>query len=171
MKIETKSRIVVFILSFLTWVALTSLWKFQDVVAGLIVSVIVSLIAGKFLITTEKSRHFFIRFLFFIRYAFTFLWEMIKANFNVAYIVINPKLPIKPGIVKIKTELTKDTARTVLANSITLTPGTMSVDINPETGEIYIHWIKVKSKDPKDVQENTNKISQVFEKVLTEVFE
>ncbi len=171
MKIETKSRIVVFILSFLTWVALTSLWKFQDVVAGVIVSAIVSLIAGKFLITTEKSRHVFIRFLFFIRYVFTFLWEMIKANFNVAYIVINPKLPIKPGIVKIKTELTKDTARTVLANSITLTPGTMSVDINSEANEIYIHWIKVKSKDPKDVQENTNKISQVFEKVLREVFE
>ena len=171
MKIETRSRIVVFILSFLTWVALTSLWDFQEVIAGLIVATIVSLIAGKFLITTEKNRRIFIRILFLIKYLFTFFWEMIKANLNVAYIVVHPKLPIKPGIVKIKTNLLKDSARTILTNSITLTPGTMSVDINPVTNEIYIHWIKVKSKDPKDVKENTKNISQVFEKVLKEVFE
>lgn len=171
MKIETRSRIIVFILAFLTWAALTNLWDAQEVIAGLITAAIVSLIAGKFLITAEKSRHIFTRFLFLIKYLFTFLWELMKANLNVAYIVVHPKLPIKPGIVKVKTNLCKDSARTLLTNSITLTPGTMSVDINPQSNEIYIHWIKVKSKDPKDVMENTRNISYVFEKVLTEVFE
>jgi multicomponent Na+:H+ antiporter subunit E len=80
-------------------------------------------------------------------------------------------LPIKPGNVKIKTSLNKDTARTILANSITLTPGTMSVDINPDKNEYYIHWIDVASSNPRDVNENTKKISSVFEKILKEIFE
>ncbi len=85
---------------------------------------------GSSLITTVKKEKLLPRVLVFIKYLFVFIWEMIKANLHVAYIVIHPMLPIKPGIVKIKTNLTKGSALTVLANSITLTPGTMSVDIN-----------------------------------------
>jgi multicomponent Na+:H+ antiporter subunit E len=77
-------------------------------------------------------------------------------------------LPIKPGIVKIKTKLTKDSAITVLANSITLTPGTLTVDINEDKKELYIHWIKVSSTD---INETTKEIGEKFEKTLTEVFE
>jgi len=155
----------------LVWIALTSAWDIQEVIAGLVLSIVVSLIAGNFLITTVKKKKLLPRFLQFIKYLFVFLWEMIKANLHVAYIVLHPMLPIKPGIVKIKTRLTKESALTVLANSITLTPGTMSVDINPETGEIYIHWIDIVSKEPTNVEENTKNISVVFEKILMEVFE
>jgi multicomponent Na+:H+ antiporter subunit E len=77
-------------------------------------------------------------------------------------------LPIKPGIVKIKTKLKKDSAITVLCNSITLTPGTLTMDVNEDRGELYIHWINVKAEN---VDEATEKISSVFEKILTEVFE
>lgn len=168
MTIKNRSRITVFILSFLVWMALTHIGDIQEVIAGLIVAFIVSMIAGKFLITTEKSEYIIKRFFSAIIYLFKFLWEMIKANFHVAYIVLSPNLPIKPGIVKIKTNLTKDSAITVLTNSITLTPGTLTVDVNPETKEIYIHWIDVLSTD---VEENTRLIGGRFEKLLTEVFE
>ncbi|RJP66222.1 MAG: cation:proton antiporter [Ignavibacteriales bacterium] len=171
MKLETKSKLIVFVLSFLVWIALTSAWDIQEVLAGLVLSFVVSSLAGSFLITTVKKRKFLPRILAFIKYLFVFMWEMIKANFHVAYIVLHPMLPIKPGIVKIKTSLTKDSALTILADSITLTPGTMSVDINPEAGEIYIHWIDIVSKNPEDVDENTKNISVVFEKILMEVFE
>jgi multicomponent Na+:H+ antiporter subunit E len=57
---------------------------------------------------------------------------------------------------------------TVLANSITLTPGTFTVDINPEAGELYIHCITVKGTD---IGENTRRISGKFERILKEVFE
>ncbi|MCX6151285.1 MAG: Na+/H+ antiporter subunit E [Ignavibacteriales bacterium] len=171
MKTENRSRIIVFVLSFLIWIALTNIVDIQEVIAGIFLSIIVSLIAGHFLVTTEKKKNLFIRFVFIIKYFFVFIWEMIKANLHVAYIVIHPKLPIKPGIVKIKTDLTKDSARTILANSITLTPGTMSVDINPDKNEYYIHWIDVLSKDPADIKENTRIISAMFEKILKEVFE
>ncbi len=171
MKLETKSKLTVFVLSFLVWIALTSASDIQEVITGLVLSLAVSLIAGRFLITTVKKKKLLPRILAFIKYLFVFIWEMIKANLHVAYIVLHPMLPIKPGIVKIKTTLTKESALTVLADSITLTPGTMSVDINPEAGELYIHWIDIVSKEPTDITENTRNISLKFDKILSEVFE
>jgi multicomponent Na+:H+ antiporter subunit E len=168
MTLQNRSRIFVFIFSFLIWVALTSIKDVQEIVAGLVAAFIVSLLAGKFLITSEKSEHVVRRYFSALKYFFKFLWEMAKANLHVAFIVIHPYLPIRPGIVKIKTKLTKDSALTVLTNSITLTPGTLTVDINPEEKEIYIHWIDVLSTD---IKENTRTIGGKFEKLLTEVFE
>ena len=168
METKTKSRIIVFIFAFLVWAALTDIKNYQEVIIGLAIAFIISLVAGQFLITTEKSRGIVKRFAHFILYIFRFVWEMIKANLEVAYLVIHPKVPIKPGIVKIKTKLNKDSAITVLANSITLTPGTLTIDVNKEKQELYIHWIKVKTEK---VDEATKEIGQRFEKTLTEVFE
>jgi multicomponent Na+:H+ antiporter subunit E len=96
------------------------------------------------------------------------LWECIKANIDVAYRVVHPDLPIKPGIVKIKTNLKSDVALTFLANSITLTPGTMCVDIDKEKGILYIHWIYV--RDDR-LEEATSLIAGKFEKILKRIFE
>lgn len=168
MNLKMKSRIVVFVLSFLVWMALTEGGGWQEAAAGLVFSVLVAIIAGQFLITTHKQKGLVHRWIFAVYYFIKFLWEMFKANLHVAYIVIHPKLPIKPGIVKIKTELKKDSAITVLTNSITLTPGTLTVDVNPEKGEIYVHWIDVVSSE---VDRATEEIGGKFEKILTEVFE
>jgi len=97
-----------------------------------------------------------------------FLWECFKANLDVAYRVLHPRLPINPGIVKVRSKLTTDTALTFLANSITLTPGTMSVDIDKDNGILYIHWIDVKTKD---VESATKIIVERFEKVLKKIFD
>lgn len=168
METKTKSRIIVFIFALIVWFALTDIKDYQEALIGIAISALITFLAGQFLITTEKSQHPAKRFLHFIIYIFRFFWEMIKANFEVAYLVIHPMLPIKPGIVKIKTKLTKDSAITVLANSITLTPGTMTVDVNKDKGELYIHWIKVKVQETESA---TKEISEKFEKTLTEVFE
>jgi multicomponent Na+:H+ antiporter subunit E len=93
---------------------------------------------------------------------------MIKANLDVAYRVIHPKLPIKPGIVKVKTKLRSEAALTYLANSITLTPGTFTIDVDQENGYLYIHWIWVKSDD---IEEATEIIVRRFEKILEKIFE
>ncbi|MCJ7553520.1 MAG: Na+/H+ antiporter subunit E [Ignavibacteriaceae bacterium] len=168
MQIKTKSRIVVFVFASLVWFALTDIKNYQEVLIGIAISALITFLAGQFLITTEKSQHPVKRFLHFLIYIFRFFWEMIKANLEVAYLVIHPMLPIKPGIVKIKTKLTKDSAITVLANSITLTPGTLTIDVNKEKQELYIHWIRVKSTD---TDEATKEIGDKFEKTLMEVFE
>jgi len=168
MKIKTKSRLIVFVLGSLVWFALTDIKDIQEVITGIVIALLISLLAGHFLVVNQTSRGVLRRLLYLVIYIFRFLWELIKANLNVAYLVIHPKLPIKPGIVKIKTKLTKDSALTLLGNSITLTPGTMTVDINEDKKELYIHWIYV-----KEVQEDkaTQEISQNFERILTEIFE
>ncbi len=168
MSLKLKSRIVVFILSFLVWLAITEGGGWQEAAAGVVFSFLVAIIAGQFLITNQRQKGLLHRWISFIHYFLKFLWEMFKANLHVAYIVIHPKLPIKPGIVKIKTKLTKDSAITVLTNSITLTPGTLTVDVNPGKGEIYVHWIDVVSSE---VDRATEEIGGKFEKILTEVFE
>lgn len=162
------SRITVFILSLISWLALTGINDIQEIIAGLIISLIVTLISGHFLVTSKKKNNLFKRLIYGLGYIFKFLWEMIKANFHVAYIVIHPKLPIKPGIIKIHSELQKDVSLTMLSNSITLTPGTLTVDIDEQQKNLYIHWIDVKSRD---VAENTRTIGARFEPILAEVFE
>jgi multicomponent Na+:H+ antiporter subunit E len=168
MNIKIRSRIIVFIFSVLVWVSLTDIKSVQEIIAGIITALLVTLLAGHFLVTTEKSRNIFRRLFYFVLYLFRFIWEMIKANLHVAYLVIHPLLPIKPGIVKIRTELNKDSALTVLSNSITLTPGTMTVDVNAEAKELYIHWIDIKETGEEKA---TAQISQKFEKLLREIFE
>ena len=137
------------------------------IISVVVVALVVTLAAGGFL-TGFPRRGILRRAGFAVLYFFRFLWEMIKANLHVASIVLNPLRPIKPGIVKIRTGLTKDTAVTILANSITLTPGTLTVDINPEARELYIHCITV---DGTDIDENTKRIGARFERILKEVFE
>jgi len=151
----------VFVLGSLVWFALTDIKDIQEVITGIVIALLISLLAGHFLVVNQTSRGVLRRLLYLVIYIFRFLWELMKANLNVAYLVIHPKLPIKPGIVKIKTKLTKDSALTLLGNSITLTPGTMTVDINEDKKELYIHWIYV-----KEVQEEkaTQEISQNFER-------
>ncbi len=168
MQIKTRSRIYVFVLSFLVWIALTSIRDIQEVIAGVIFALLVSLIAGHFLITTEKQRHIVHRAFAAVLYFLKFLWEMVKANIHVAYIVIHPKVPVKPGIVKVRTELTKESAITVLANSITLTPGTLTVDVDPRGHHLYVHWITILSED---IETNSQAVAGRFEGRLKEVFE
>ncbi len=104
-------------------------------------------------------------FVYSIVFIFVFLIELIKSNFDVAYRVISPKLPINPGIVKVKTTLTSEIGRMILANSITLTPGTLSIDIHEEF--IYVHWINV---EDRDVDAATEAIVNKFEKYLKEIY-
>ena len=82
------------------------------------------------------------------------------------YRVIHPKMPVKPGIVKVKSSLKTDIGKVFLANSITMTPGTITVDIIDDY--FYVHWIYVYSKDPAIY---TQKILGRFEKYLKRIFE
>jgi multicomponent Na+:H+ antiporter subunit E len=74
-------------------------------------------------------------------------------------------MPIRPGIVRIRTKLKSDVGRTTLANCITLTPGTLVVDITEE-GDLYVHWIWVRSQDPEAA---ARLIASRFERILTRI--
>lgn len=163
-----KSQIILFILALLVWLLLTWPIDYQHLFVGIIIAAFVSFVTGDMFV---KRPHVFksaTRYLWFLYFIPVFVWECIKANIDVAYRVAHPDLPINPGIVKVKTVLKSDTALTFLANSITLTPGTMTVDIDPENGFLYIHWIDVKDKD---MQKATEIIVKTFEDILRRIFE
>ena len=163
-----KSRIVLFIVGFIVWCLLDWSLNLTHITVGILVSLVTTVIAGDLFIQRPHILTHGKRYLWFLYYIPVFLWECFKANIDVAYRVSHPKLPINPGIVKVKTTLKSDTGLTFLANSITLTPGTMTVDIDNENGFLYIHWINVKTQD---IEEATQKIVVRFEKILKEIFE
>ena len=81
-----------------------------------------------------------------------FLKELVKSNIKMASIVLSPSLPIQPGIVKVRTRLKSRMGRLMLANSITLTPGTLTVELKGEW--IYVHCVNVEATDIEAATEN-----------------
>jgi multicomponent Na+:H+ antiporter subunit E len=124
------------------------LWSNIEILFGVLLSVIVGLVARTIFIKKSYRMLNPIRWLLFLVYLIgPFFIALLKANLDVAYRVITGK--INPGIVKISTGLHTDLGITMLANSITLTPGTLSVDIDEDTNDLYVHWINV---DPKALE-------------------
>ena len=160
-------RLIYFVLAFIIWMLLTWQIDAQVIIAGLIASAIVAILFHEIL---PKEHLVFIspiRIFWTLVYIPVFFYYIIKANFDVVYRALHPKMPIKPGIVKIKTTLKTQSGITALANSITLTPGTLTVDLTDD-GFLYIHWINVKSDD---VEQATEFIAKRFEWFLKKIFE
>ena len=163
-----RSRIITFCISFVLWIALSFSVDAQHIFVGFVVASVVALTMGDMFTESAYKWLGFRRYRWFVIFIFVFVWECIKANIDVAARVLNPKLPINPGIVRIKTNLKTETGMTFLANFITLTPGTFSIDIDKDEGYLYIHWIDVKTCDPEKAYEI---IASKFERILKEVFE
>ena len=160
-------RSIVYIaILFGIWLLFTFSLSVPNILAGISVAVLATLLLEKYFVEDVRKLFQPQRYFWFVVYLFIFSWECLKANFDVAYRVLHPKLPIKPGIVKVKINLKTDIARTTLANSITMTPGTITVDIQDD--HIYVHWIYVSSTDPEIY---TEKIAGRFEKYIQKIFE
>ena len=166
-KKNNRLKIFFYLFTFLIaiWLALTTTFQWQELSVGIFISLVLALFLNKNYLKLGLPPLSIKRIIFFILYIFVLFIEIIKANFDVAYRVIHPKMPIKPGIIIIKTELKQDIAKMILANSITLTPGTFTLDIKGD--ELLIHWIYVRSEK---MDESTKIIGQKFEKYLKVVF-
>jgi len=147
--------IVTFLLSLFGYFLLTAssgeilgIWSITEFGIGVVLSLIVASLATKVLFQTRNYKILDPkRWGTFLVYFFgSFLIALIKCNIDVAYRVITGK--INPGIVKISPGLKTDLGITLLANSITLTPGTLTVDIDEKTNDLYIHWINVTTLTP-----------------------
>lgn len=159
-------RFVHFLLLLGIWLLLTWSLKWQEVLVGVVVALLAELFLGDIFPVDAVKVLSPVRFFWLVVYAVKFMGYVVKANFDVAYRVLNINMPIKPGIVKVRTKLKTDMARTFLANSITLTPGTLSVDLVDD--HLYVHWINISSDDP---EKETDIIVGHFEKLLERVFE
>lgn len=155
-----------FILTFLFWMLLTLELTLANLAVGGVAALITTILFGKYFF--EHTRKFFQlhRYFWFLVYLGVLIWECIKANFDVAYRVLHPKMPIRPGIVKVRLGLKSEFARAMLSNSITLTPGTIAVDIIGD--DLFVHWIYISSEDP---EKYSKQIAGRFEKYIKKTFE
>lgn len=145
------SFISTFIFCYIIWITFTLTFATEELIGGLAASFVASLIACRFFVHDDPLYIFnFKRLFYMIAYIPIFIRELIKANIDVAKRSFNPKLPINPGIVKVPTDMKSEYGLAMLCNSITLTPGTISMDVTEENDKnyIYIHWIDVQSKNP-----------------------
>ncbi|ASP33308.1 MULTISPECIES: Na+/H+ antiporter subunit E [Stappiaceae] len=97
--------------------------------------------------------------------AFLFVYELIKSAWRVAMIVLRPKIDLQPGIIAFPLTVDRDFEITMLANLITLTPGTLSMDVSEDRKTLYIHCI-----DVPDPQATIDDIKNGFERKILEVF-
>jgi multicomponent Na+:H+ antiporter subunit E len=111
-----------------------------------------------------QSRFYIYRLLAVIRLFLIFIRELILSNISVLKVILKPKLDIRPGIFALSTELQKDWEITILANLITLTPGTLVIDVSNDNKVLYIH-----AMDIADAEEAINSIKNTFEKAIMEV--
>jgi multicomponent Na+:H+ antiporter subunit E len=163
-----KTRMILFTVVFFTWVLLNWSLDLEHIVIAVLVGILVSFISGDMFEGKPKNFKNISRYFWFLYYIPLFIWECTKANIDAAYRLAHPDLPIHPGIVKVKTSLRSDIGLSFLANSLTLQPGTMTVDIDKEAGFLYVHWMEVKTQD---VQKATELIVGKFERILKRIFE
>src|SRR6056297_1673863 len=162
---KIKNIFVSFLIAFIFWILLNNSFEPIKLGIGAILSLSLAIIFCSRCDVFSELKLTPVALFYTFVYIFVFLYELVKSNLDVARRVITPSLPINPGIVEVKTKLKSKMGRMILANSITLTPGTLTIDIQDDT--LYIHWIDVKSED---INEATEQIVRKFEKYLEKIY-
>lgn len=110
------------------------------------------------------SRFYLFRLWSFIKLIFIFIKELILSNVAIVKIVLKPTLDMRPAIFAMDTELTKDWQITLLSSLITLTPGTLVIDVSEDNKTLFIHAMNI-----GEVEDEINSIKNSFEKAILEV--
>lgn len=123
---------------FALWLVFNGKVTVELVLFGIVLSIAVYLFCWKFLEYSPKKELLALRLLpQGIGYFFVLVWEVIKANCGTISLIVSPKYEVEPLLVTFRTPLKTDLARTVLANSITLTPGTITVELTDEEFKVH----------------------------------
>lgn len=148
------------ILLTIIWIFLTGSYAVVNFVFGFIISFLIL-----WVISSKEKENKYVRLVpKLVSFFLFFLWEVVKANLQVAYEVITPQNNMKPGIVKIPLDAKTDIEITLLANLITLTPGTLSLDVSEDKKVLYVHSMYVHDK-----QAFINDIKNGFERRLLSI--
>ena len=154
--------LVALLLLTAAWVALTGEVTLANVLEGAIVSALLLVLVrfrGRRGVQLSKAPKAVGLFLYFLK-------ELLLSNAAVARSILRPVSSLSPGIVAVPLDLTSDAGITVLANLITLTPGTLSLDVSSDRRTLYVHALDVADPDAfrREVKEG-------FERRVKEVFE
>ncbi len=152
---------ILFATLLLFWLLLNGSLALDVIIIGVLVAAVVSLLSYSGLSFFTELRWSPAALVAGFKYYGYFFRELLISNLQMARIVLSPSLPISPAIVKVRTRLKSRMGRLMLANSITLTPGTMTVDMDGEY--LYIHCVRL---DDADIEAATHAIVSGFESYL-----
>jgi multicomponent Na+:H+ antiporter subunit E len=144
----------------LLWLLLAGSIDPQEVIAGIAVALVVTILAAPRLGIFTGMRFSLGAPLALLRYLGHFFRALVIANIDVARRVLAPSLPLRPAVVEVQTELRSALGRMLLANSITLTPGTLTIDVRGE--RLFVHWIDC--PPGTDLEQATTAIAADFER-------
>jgi multicomponent Na+:H+ antiporter subunit E len=137
-----QKRFLLNVMLTLIWVALTGAFTYINLFIGFIISFFVLWIISR----SSPDRRYFTIIFKIVGFFFYFLYEMLKANMQVAYEVMTSNLHMKPGIVKMELEARTDLEITLLASLISLTPGTLVIDVSDDRTVMYIHGMYLEDR-------------------------
>jgi len=163
-----KRRLLDLIIIFVLWLLLTWSLDVQALIVGAVIAVLFAFLLSGLLPRHVERLFSPVRWFWALMHLISLSFWIVVANFDVLYRVVHPNMPIRPGIVKVRTSLKSDEAKTFLANSITLTPGTLTIDIIDDW--LYVHWINV-HENLEDTEAITRDIAGRFEVTLRRVFD
>lgn len=156
-----KNRFLANLLLTFIWVALTGSFAFPNVVFGFFLSYFLL-----FVITRGSGRARYFRLVpKVVSFFFFFSYELIKANLQVAWEVGTPSFHMKPGIIGVPLDVTSDGEITMLANLITLTPGTLSLDVSADKKVLYVYSMYITNRE-----DFIKGIKNGFEKRIIELY-
>ncbi len=139
--------VVTAMVSFAFWILLSGFFDAFHIVTGIISSLLVALFSHRLLVpegtnfTLEVARTG--RFVMYLPWL---MLEIAKANIDLVYRTLHPSMPIDPLVITFRTDIEEDLGRVTLANSITLTPGTVTMNVTDE-GEFTVHAISKEAAD------------------------
>lgn len=153
-------RLLMNVLLTLVWVALTGNFSFINFVFGFLLSFMIMW----FMSRGSNDRKYFRRIPKFINFIFYFIYELCKANIQVAMDVITPRLSTRPGIVKIPLSAKTNLEIAMLSNVITLTPGTLVLDVSDDKKVLYVHGMFIRNQE-----EFVRNIKEGFERRIIDI--
>jgi len=159
-RLALRNFTITFFLLFAFWILLSARFDAFHLTLGIICSLLVSYLSHDLLFANVRIGDIRIMAKRFLSAAPWFLGQIFSANLHVAYLALSPKMPIDPQIIRFKTKLESDISWVAMANSITLTPGTITVDIRE--GEFFVHALDKKVAYDLNTGEMEDKIAHVF---------
>ena len=155
------------ILTFIAYIVFSGSVSGYDLITGAVIAAITGILVSDIIVTDTKKSLDIRRLGWLIVYGLYYLTAAeLKSHLSFAPKVLTGR--IKPGVVAVKTPLKTEYGMVTLANSITNTPGTATVDIDPEKQVLYVHWLWVETEEEEGIRE---KIAKPFERFITRIFE
>ena len=155
------SLFLVNVLLALVWTAVSGSFSFLNFVFGFVLAIFaLSLIREQ-----VGSVGYFSRARRVISLFLLFIYELVLSAWRVAVTVLTPRMDLKPGIIAYPLKVDRDFEITILANLITLTPGTLSIDVSDDRRILYVH-----AMDASDPEATKRAIAEGFERKIMEAF-